>query len=267
VLGVSLFASYEDGTSGVPFVGDFEEYLRSLEPPPPADSLGVEPDPEPQDSVQPLDEPVARFTDRTGIRAGATLVWRTLRLSGAWLSMETDSLRPLGLPLDRDALTLVGEKRTGYEFSASFPLPIPGFRVAAAVQSWGEELPYLPKQTWDASVTYHRVFKESSNLELWGTLGVTGHEGMLIPILDPDPPPDDPLDPPEDDPDPEPAGPILLRMPLYRDVFALIQVRIVTVNIFVRVENVAGKADNFDFPNRQQPRFRTLYGIRWTLNN
>ena len=266
VLGVSLFASYEDGRSGVPFVGDFEEYLRSLEPPP-EDSLGVEPDPEPQDSVQPLEEPVARFTDRTGIRAGATLAWRTLSLSGAWLSMETDSLRPLGLPLDRGAIALEGEERTGYELSASLPLPIPGFRVDAAVQSWDQELPYLPKRTWDGSITYHRVFKESSNLELWGTLGVTGHEGMLIPIVDPDPPPDDPLDTPGEDPDEEPSGPILLRMPLYRDVYALIQVRVVTVNIFVRVENVAGKADNFDFPDRQQPRFRTLYGVRWTLNN
>ena len=49
--------------------------------------------------------------------------------------------------------------------------------------------------------------------------------------------------------------------------FAYMQVRIVTVNIFVRWENMRGKIDNYDFPNRKQPRFRTMYGIRWILKN
>jgi hypothetical protein len=268
LLGLSLFASYEDGKSGAPFVPQFEEYLRSLEPPPPPDSLSVEPDPEPQDSVQPLDRPLALFTERTGMRAGATFTWRSLSLSGAWLSMEADSLRPLGLILDRDAVVLEGGKRTGYEVSASLPLPITGFRVEGAVQSWKDELPYLPKQTWDGAITYHRVFKESKNLELWGTIGVTGHEAMLLPIIDPDPP-DPPEGDPDADPDPdaEPAGPPLLRVPVYRDLFTQIQVRIVTLNVFIRWENVASKLDNFDFPGREQPRFRTLYGVRWTMNN
>jgi len=44
-------------------------------------------------------------------------------------------------------------------------------------------------------------------------------------------------------------------------------VRIVTVNIFIRWENMRGKSDNIDFPNRTQPRIRTLYGIRWVMNN
>ena len=270
LLGISLFASYEDGKSGVPFVPQFEEYLRSLKPLP-ADTLAVDPEPEPQDSVQPLDKPSARFTERTGMRAGATWSWRSLSLSGAWLSMEADSLSPLGLLLDRDAEAFEGGKRTGYEVSASLPLPITGFRVDGALQTWDEEQPYLPKQTWDGSITYHRVFKESRNLELWGILGVTGHAAMLLPIIDPDPPVEDPIDPiegdPEPDPDDEPAWPPLLRMPVYRDLFMQIQVRIVTLNIFLRWENLAGKVDNFDFPGREQPRFRTLYGVRWTLNN
>ena len=31
--------------------------------------------------------------------------------------------------------------------------------------------------------------------------------------------------------------------------------------------DVSGKADNIDFPDRQQPQARTLYGVRWTMNN
>ena len=268
LFGLSLFASYEDGRSGAPFVPQFEAYLRSLEPPP-VDTLAVDPDPEPQDSVQPLDRPVTFFTERTGIRAGATFRWRSLSLSGAWLSMEADSIRPLGTLLDRDGVTVAGGKRTGYEVSASLPLPITGFRLEGALQSWNDELPYLPLKTWDGAITYHSVFKESRNLELWGTIGVTGHEAMLLPIIDPDPPVDEPVDPLEEEPDPdaEPPGPPLLRMPIYRDVFGHIQVRIVTVRIFIRWENVAAKDDNFDFPGREQPRFRTIYGVRWTMNN
>ena len=274
LLGLSLFASYEDGKSGAPFVPEFEEYLRSLEPEPqdPEDPEAPPPDPEPepQDSIQPLERPVARFTERTGIRAGATFTWRSLALSGAWLSVEADSLRPLGLLLDRDAVALQGGKRTGYEVSVSLPLPMSGFRVEAAFQSWDEEQAYLPKRTWDGAITYHGVFKESRNLEVWGTIGVAGRDPMLLPIIDPDPPVADPVDSggdPEPDPDGEPAGPPLLRVPFYQDWFTLIQVRIVNLNIFIRWENVAGKDDNFDFPGRQQPRFRTLYGVRWTMNN
>ena len=273
VLGFSLFASHEDGKTGVPFVSQFEEYLESLEPEP-VDSLAVEPDPEPQDSVLSLERPLVQFTERTGTRVGATFSWQNFSLSGAWLSMDADSLRPLGLLLDQDAVVLEGTERTGYEMAASLPLPITGFRVDAALQTWDDELPYMPKQAWDGSITYHRVFKESKNLEVWGTLGVTGHGGMLLPIVDTDSPVEDPVDPadpvdgdPVIEPNPGPDWPALLRMPVYRDIFMQIQVRIVTLNIFLRWENLAAKDDNFDFPGREQPRFRTLYGVRWTLNN
>ena len=59
----------------------------------------------------------------------------------------------------------------------------------------------------------------------------------------------------------------LLRVPMYQDWFMQIQVRIVTVNVFVRWDNIMRKRDNLDFPNRNQPRSRTMYGIRWTMNN
>ncbi len=267
-FGLSLFASYEKGKRGGPFVPEFEDHLRSLEPAPMDPDNPEAPDAPPDTvAVDTIPRPLVRITDRTGIRAGATLSWRSLRLSGAWLSMEADSLRPLGLLLDRDGLALEGGKRTGYEVSFSLPLPKAGYRLEGAVQSWKEELSYLPKSTWDAAITYHGIFKESRNLELWWTVGVTGRDAMALRIRaegaeDPPPPP------PEDDPDAEiPAGPLLERVPLSREYFGQIQVRIVTLNVFVRWENLAAKDDNFDFPGRRQPRFRTLYGVRWTMNN
>ena len=242
ISGVSLFASYENGSTGSPFVPRFREYLQSLEL---------------EGNTDEYDAPVAKFTERTGIRAGATFTWRSLSLSGAWLSIEADSLLPLGLALDRDGVTLGGGgPQTGYELSVSMPLPISGFRIETNLQSWNKEQPYLPKRVWDGSITYHGIFKESNNLELWGTIGVTSRDPMLLRIIDQNPlvsSTSDNLD--------------LLRVPMYQDWFMQIQVRIVTVNVFVRWDNIMRKRDNLDFPNHNQPRSRTMYGIRWTMNN
>ncbi len=239
--GFSLFASYEDGETGAPFVGGYEAYLRSLRLGPPA-----QPDP--------IEEPRPRFTNRTGIRAGGRLSWRGLNLSGAWLSMEADSLRPLGLALDPDGISSPGGDRMGFEATASIPVPfpIPGFVLQGAVQAWDDDLAYLPKRLWDGALAYHGIFKESRNLELWGGLGVTSRDLMPIGILELGG---------------DPTVPDLIEVPRSEEWYIHIQVRIVTVNFFVRWENVRRKSDNVDFPDRRQPQARTLYGVRWLLNN
>ena len=239
VRGFSLFASYEEGETGAPFVSEYETYLRSLRLGPP-----LQPDP--------IEKPRPRFTNRTGIRAGSRLSWRGLNLSGAWLSMEADSLRPLGLALDPDGISSPGGDRMGFEATASIPLPLQGFVLEGAVQAWNGDLAYFPKRLWDGALTYHGIFKESRNLELWGGLGVTTRDPMPIGI-------------PESGVDP--AVPDLIVVPLAEEWYLHIQVRVVTLNFFIRWENIRGKSDNVDFPDRQQPRFRTLYGIRWVMSN
>ena len=238
VGGFSLFAAYEDGETGAPFVSDYEAYLRSLR-------LGPPPQP------TPLEKPRPRFTQRTGIRAGASLSWRGVHVSGAWLSMKADSLRPLGLALDPDGVSLEGGDRTGFEATARVPLPLSGFALEGAVQAWDEGLAYLPRRLWDAALSYHRIFKESRNLEVWGGLGVTNRDPMSLAILDPAG---------------DPAVPLVV-VPFSEEWYTHIQVRIVTLSLFIRWENITGKSDNIDFPNRTQPRIRTLYGVKWVLRN
>lgn len=238
--GFSLFASYEDGETGAPFVSEYEAYLRSLRPGPPFQG-------------DPLERPRPRFTDRTGIRAGGRFSWRGIHLSGAGLYMEADSIRPLGLVLDPEGIASPGGDRLGFEAAVSMPIPFPweGFMLQGAVQAWDQDLPYLPRRLWDGTVTYHGVFKESRNLELWGGLGVTSRDLMPIGI-------------------PESGGgavPNLIVVPRSEEWYVHIQVRVVTLNLFIRWENVRRKADNIDFPDRQQPQARTLYGVRWTMNN
>ena len=142
----------------------------------------------------------------------------------------------------------------GFEATASIPMPFPwqGFTLEGAVQAWDEDLPYLPRRLWDGALTYHGIFKESRNLELWGGLGLTRRDPMPLGILEPGG---------------DPAVPDLIVVRHSEEWYVHIQVRIVTLNIFVRWENVRRKSDNIDFPDRQQPQTRTLYGVRWTMNN
>jgi hypothetical protein len=239
--GFSLFASYEDGETGAPFVSEYEAYLRSLRLGPPT-------------QPGPIEEPRPRFTNRTGIRAGGRLSWRGLNLSGAWLWMEADSLRPLGLALDPDGISSPGGDRIGFEATASIPIPFPmsGFVLQGTVQAWDDDLAYLPMRLWDGALTYHGIFKESRNLELWGGLGMTRRDPMPIGILESGG---------------DPTVPDLIVVPRSEEWYIHVQVRIVTLNLFVRWENVRRKADNIDFPDRRQPQARTLYGVRWLLNN
>ena len=140
----------------------------------------------------------------------------------------------------------------GFEATASIPLPLRGFVLEGAVQAWNGDLAYLPKRLWDGALTYHGIFKESRNLELWGGVGVTGRHPMPLGILEPGG---------------DPAVPDLIMVRRSEEWYVHVQVRIVTLNIFVRWENVRRKSDNIDFPDRQQPQTRTLYGVRWTMNN
>jgi hypothetical protein len=69
------------------------------------------------------------------------------------------------------------------------------------------------------------------------------------------------------DPGGDPTVPDLVVVPVSEEWYTHIQVRIVTLNLFIRWENVRAKNDNVDFPDRKQPQFRTLYGVRWVMNN
>ena len=125
--------------------------------------------------------------------------------------------------------------------------------LQGAVQAWDDDLAYLPMRLWDGALAYHGIFKESRNLELWGGLGMTRRDPMPIGILEPGG-------------DPTVPDLIVVR-PHSEEWYIHVQVRIVRLNLFVRWENVRRKADNIDFPDRRQPQGRTLYGVRWLLNN
>ena len=223
LLGFSFFGSYEDGTAGSAFISGIQESDKETNVP-------------------------EIFTKRKGSRLGANFSWGGIDISAAMLHFHADSLRPLGLPIELGSVSLKGGDRNGFEGEINLPLPIRGFKIEGTGQIWEEESSYLPRRMWKGALTYHGLFKESENLEVWAKAGVIGRDSMLLRTLELD-------------------SNHLTRVAALQRWFAHIQVRVVTLNIFVRWENMLGKIDNYDFPGRKQPRFRTIYGIKWILSN
>lgn len=239
-LGISLFGSWESGTHGA----------RTMPLLDIMDTLAVS---DPADTTMTV-EPEALFgiTDRSATRLGARLNWHGATVSGALLKVEADSLIPLGIEPDRGSAFLFGGERTGWEVWGTLPTPMNGLRLEGSLQQWDEPSTYLPEQIYRGAFVFHRSYKESGNLELWWTLGVRGHDPMTVHIFG-----DDDLE----------GEPTLETVPFYQNWYGRIQVRIVTVRIFVAWENIAVRRNLQTFPGRVLPALRSVYGLRWTLWN
>ena len=101
----------------------------------------------------------------------------------------------------------------------------------------------------EGALTYYGLFKESENLEVWGTVGVTSRDSMLLPISSV-----------EGDPT---SG--LARAPFFQYWCAFVQVRIVTVSFFVRWENLTGKPGQLRISRSASASFP--YALRCTVDD
>ncbi|MDE2772302.1 MAG: TonB-dependent receptor plug domain-containing protein [Gemmatimonadota bacterium] len=234
VLGLSAFGNWEEGTKGAPL------YPLPPESPDPAAPPDVEPPPSPA---------ALRFHERRATRWGARFQWAGVELAAARVSLETDSLPVLGLPMDREGAVLDGIERTGLELFARTRVPFvsDGFALTGALTLWDEPARYLPRRSYQAAITFHDVFYPSGNLEIWATIGAEGRDPMPVPVEEPG------------------AAGSLATAPFYQSWFAFIQVRVQTFRLFVAWDNFTIRRNNRDFPGRGLPLTRSIYGIRWTL--
>ena len=254
-----LFVERGDGSSSVP--------LLSPLPVAPPDSTEISPTDSADAEPELPEAPKNRFSRRTETRLGLRLAWRGVELSGARMSVEADSVWPTGLPFDRGGLVRPQSARTGWEVVGRIPLWPRGLAIRGAVQLWDpadSAALYFPDHAYDASVSFHRTFLASGNFEWWIDLGVQGRSPMAVP----QPRPPQRRRPPElsaqtgEEPDFVPS-----LVPFYQDWYFRMQLRILTLNIFVTVENLTLRPDNQDVPGRLLPGTRGLYGVRWTLWN
>ncbi|TVR63815.1 MAG: Plug domain-containing protein [Gemmatimonadales bacterium] len=259
VGGLSFFVEGESGSRAVPY------FVAPLPPPDPQpengpengeedDHTGEDPDPE-----EPVDEPEPRapprFDESTAFRVGGEFRRGGLTLGAAFLAVEPDSLRPTGLPFDREGVTLPGTRRTGVEFHGRVPLTrlLDGLALTGQGQIWDEAegWSYGPEKNWDVALRYHNVFFDTRNLEIWGDVGMRGRGAMWVP---------------------EAGGmggglDALQRVPVNQAYYARIQARVVSARIFIQWENLSFRRENQDIPGRILPQTRAMYGVRWTLWN
>ncbi len=256
LLGLSLFGSWESGTYGAR-VGPIADVMPPLDTTP-VDSMAA---PDTTTGTGPGTVPAApdfRVTNRTASRLGAQWVWKDVALSGAKLRLETDSLLPIGLQPDRSGPALSGGVRTGWEAWARVPLPIlDGLHAEGSLQKWDQAWSYMPEQIYRGAIAYHRTFLESGNFELWWSVGVTGHGPMTVRQVLGD----------ATNETGDVAGPELALVPFYQNWFGRIQIRIVTVHVFIGWNNFTVRRNLQDFPARLLPGPRAFYGIRWTMWN
>jgi hypothetical protein len=240
VLGFSAFASYGKGIRGYAIFPRYD----SVPAAPLDDTLPSPALPEPT-------PPGQGFTDMTTLRVGGSWSWRSLTVEGAWMSMEADVLPPMGLVLDRAGPPVVGGTFHGIEGQLRLALPVEGFALRGAIQSWDQEARYLPKRTYQAAIDFHDVFLETRNFELWGALGVKGRDPMLVPQF---------RGPPSGISE-------LERVPFYQNWYMDIQARVLPVHIFIRWENFTLREKLQDLPGRTLPVTRAIYGVKWILWN
>ena len=121
---------------------------------------------------------------------------------------------------------------------------VDGLSLRGSAQFWseGDTWRYLPDRSYEARLSFHDVFYESENLELWMDAGVTGRDPMVVPWE---------------------GG--QETVPFQQSWFGRLQVRVSSVRLFMRFDNFTVRDMNQDYPGRLTPRIRSMYGIRWTL--
>lgn len=239
VYGLSLFGGWDSGLRGARI-----QDPRLLVPEP--DTL-IDPD-----TLPPLD-PVPSFytSDRTALRAGARFVLGPVDLVGAWHRVDIDSILPVDILGARAGQAVAGDETTGYEVSGRIGVPmlLDGLAVTGSLVGWETEGVYRPLRRYTGGLAFHNVYK-AGNLELQAHAKVQGRDRMLLPWVEG-----------------EGEDASLVRVPFQQSWDLWLQVRVLTVRIFIRTENVGLRAGNQDFPDRLLPQTRSIYGIRWTLWN
>lgn len=191
---------------------------------------------------------VAAFTNRRTSRFGAAFALAGFELAGARLDARSELDLPLGTELDAGSDAVTGALRTGYEGSVILPTRWRALTIQGSYQWWDEGGPYLPDEIYRGSFEYHKVFKETGNLELWGSLGVRGHDPMTTFV-------------------PTDGGESTTEVRFYQNWYAHVQVRVVTVRLWIGIENASLRRFNQTYPDRLLPLTRTFFALRWDLWN
>ncbi len=261
-FGPYAFLEIDRGTTGIPFIPRLDGGLQQ------ADSTGA------TTAVPGSLRVQERFASRFGLGAR----WRGLDAEIARIRVEADSVHSLGLPADRSPFSVPGGVRSGFELRARIPLLLlDGLEFRGSAVKWNsaeptlvdslatafpsiDPWPYLPQFTYDAHLHYRNTFLPTGNFEMLVVLGARERDPMTVFAAV------DTLPAPPTDPEASLTSPVT-SVPFSQTWYARLELRIVSLRVFVEWENLTLRSANQDFPDRIQPRTRAMYGVRWTLRN
>ncbi|HEX2080215.1 MAG TPA: hypothetical protein VHG08_21110 [Longimicrobium sp.] len=235
--GFTLFGSLAAGNRGLRFRRDSTVVVRNL---------AHEVDPEVPE-LDTLGVILFRDTESTvgGFRAGAEWARGSLRAGAAFVVHDADAVAPFGFWFERGVEPVAGETATGVEAYLDMPLLWPQLRLQAAYTDFlsaAPERPYLPSRFGRAALEFHGLY----------------FQGNFEPTL---------------------RGEVLARGPTrtldlatgefdaLTEAYAIfniyVQMRVLDVRAFWRMENAFNRRTAFDVPGLFLPGARTMFGVRW----
>jgi hypothetical protein len=235
--GVALFGQLGAGVRAIPFLADTALSLRTFGglvgrvPLEVADTTGV---------IRLLQPTLA------GLRAGAELARGPYQLGAAFVAHDVESVAPYGLSFDRAAGLADGGAVTALEGYASVPvywrtLRFDGWFVRRLDTVTRR---YLPSYFGRGALEFRNVYREG-NLEPLLRVEAVGRGRSTLPG------------------DTEETT---VLTPRYTVFNLFVQIRIVDVRVFYRLDNAFGQ-NGFDIPGTRIGGSRALYGVRWFFRN
>ncbi|HUG02619.1 MAG TPA: TonB-dependent receptor plug domain-containing protein [Longimicrobiales bacterium] len=191
-------------------------------------------------------------------RVGGRLTLGPLRVGAGRVTARADTVVTLGLGFDPRGAPLPGTDVRGWEVAGMLSAGSWPFRVEGWLEDWseGDSGPYLPVRAWRAGLVYDHLPLESDNLHIYAGLFHSRRGAALYPV------PHVSL-PGEDEP---PPAADLVEVPGVQTLDFLLNVRVVSVRLFFRWENMLLE-DGEVFPGRPLLRQRVITGLRWDFYN
>jgi hypothetical protein len=235
--GLSAFASVATGSRGI---GLFADSVFEVTVPHPTnpDSLVLR-----SDTAFFFPSVASRAT---AYRAGAEWSGWGVRLGGAYLVHDVDSIAPFGLAFDRTLPAVPVGTATGFETYASIPLIYRPLRLEGSYTRWLDTggRPYLPEDHGRFGLTFNAQFY-GGNLEPTLRAEAVRRGSALVPTAD--------------------RQAFGARSTPYTMFNIFLQIRVLDVRAFLIVENLLNNAQVADLvgPGRFYGGQRAIYGVRW----
>lgn len=235
--GVTLFGQIGAGVRAIPFLADTALTLRTF------GGLVGRPPLEVPDTIG-----VIRLLEPTlaGLRAGAELARGPYQLGAAIVAHDVETVAPYGLSFDRRAGLADGGAVTALEGYASAPVYWENLRFDGWFVRRLDTVTrrYLPTYFGRGALEFRNVYRDG-NLEPLFRIEAVGRGRSTLPGA---------------------TEETTVLTPRYTIFNLFVQVRIVDVRVFYRLDN-AFNAPGLDIPGTRIAGSRALYGVRWFFRN